>query len=103
MVETSTSGRKAIVSSKRLGYTDIFGCNFIANASTIEERPFEYYKKVLPNKCISREVKQDITNNVFNPKLSANPKSLREGAFQQILEHELSEGSTFQLWNSGLP
>lgn len=101
MVEPSTSGRKAGASSKWLGYTNIFGQNSLANALAHEERLFEFSRRIEPDRSILREAVQDIFDNVFDnvfdPRLSSNPKILREDAFQRMVEHETFEGFTFWL------
>lgn len=86
MVEPSISGRKAGASSKRHGCTDIFGQNSFSIAPLLEERPFECCKKVQPKKRIRREAVEDFIDNIFDPKLSSNPKCFREGAFQRMMQ-----------------
>lgn len=46
---------------------------------------------------------QDFAKNIFDPKMVANPKILREGDFQRMIKHGGSEGFVSRLWNCGLP
>lgn len=52
---------------------------------------------------MKRGVVQDITDNVFDPKFSVNPKSLREVTFQRKEKYGTSNSFALRLWDWGLP
>lgn len=47
------------------------------NASVLEEWSFSHTKTILAGDPIKKEVVMDFEENIFDPKLYLNPKSLR--------------------------